>query len=215
MTAVGHDLRPRPGRRRDPACDDAILGATLDEFVEHGYAGLSIEGVAARAGVGKATIYRRYQNKAQLVVDAVRTGARIDDHLPDTGDVRADLTSILRAMIERVGGADGKLLISFAAERVRFPELAAEFERSVIGGKRRHIQAVLRRAIERGELPADADVELLAEAGPAIVWHHALYGLPIGADMPERIISLLLASDQSGGATPKVSGSPPRVRRLR
>jgi AcrR family transcriptional regulator len=195
--------RSKPGRRRDPACDDAIHTATLDELVERGYAGLSIEGVAARAGVGKATIYRRYQSKAQLVVDAVRVGARFDDLLPDTGDVRADLTSMLHAMIARLVGPDGKLLITFAAERVRFPELAAEFDRSVIGDKRRHMHAVLRAAIERGELSADADVELLAEVGPALVWHHALYGLPMDAELPERIIAVVLASARSASHAPR------------
>ena len=62
------------GRPRDPACDAAILQATLDVFAEEGYAGVSIDGVAARAGVGKATIYRRYSSKAELVVEAVRCG---------------------------------------------------------------------------------------------------------------------------------------------
>ena len=65
----------RPGRPRDPSRDEAIFAATLALFAEHGYAGVSIEGVAARAGVGKATIYRRYASKAQLVVDAVHVCA--------------------------------------------------------------------------------------------------------------------------------------------
>ena len=191
--SVQGDTKPRPGRRRDPACDDAIHAATLAEFVEHGYAGLSIEGVAARAGVGKATIYRRYPSKAELVVEAVRVGACIDDHLPDTGDLAADMISILRGMIDRLTGPGGEVLVAFAAERFRHPELATEFDRSVVGNKRRHVVGLLRAAVDSGELPADADVELIAEAGPAMVWHHALYALPFTSDLPERIIALVLA----------------------
>src|SRR4051794_12263274 len=87
MTVAAGDVPLRGGRPRDPACDAAILRAAVEVFVECGYAGVSMEGVAARAGVGKATIYRRYASKAQLVVDAVRCGLSVDDHLPDTGDL--------------------------------------------------------------------------------------------------------------------------------
>ena len=192
MSAVNDGLRPRPGRRRDPACDEAILKATIDAFVDEGYAGVSIEGVAGRAGVGKATIYRRFASKAELVAEAVRVTACIDDHLVDTGDVRADLISMLTPMVERLRGPDGKLLLTFAAERVGNPDLAAAFERSVIGAKRVHVRKLLAAAVERGELPADADIELIAEAAPAIIWHHALYGLPLDGDLPKRIFDLVL-----------------------
>jgi len=65
------DVRVRAGRPRDPACDAAILQATLDIFAEHGYGGVSMDGVAARAGVGKATIYRRYRSKDELMLEAL------------------------------------------------------------------------------------------------------------------------------------------------
>jgi AcrR family transcriptional regulator len=187
-----HDDRPRPGRRRDPALDEAILAAALALFAEEGYAGVSIEGVAARAGVGKATIYRRYPSKAQLVVEAVRVGACLDDHLPDTGDVRADLTAMLRAMIARLRSDRGHVLVTFAAERLRHPDLAEEFERSVIGAKRAHARQIVADAVRRGDLPPDSDVEVIAEAGPALVWHHALHGLPLNDDLPARVIDLVL-----------------------
>jgi AcrR family transcriptional regulator len=192
VSAVNDDVRPRPGRRRDPACDEAILRATVDAFVDEGYAGVSIEGVAARAGVGKATIYRRFASKAELVAEAVRATACIDDNLVDTGDLRADLISMLSPMVERLRGPDGKLLLTFAAERVGNPDLAAAFERSVIGAKRVHVRKLLDEAVERGELAADADLELIAESGPAIIWHHALYGLPLDDDLPSRILDLAL-----------------------
>jgi AcrR family transcriptional regulator len=192
VTITENDIPVRAGRPRDPACDAAILRAALDVFVEAGYAGVSMEGVAARAGVGKATLYRRYANKAELVVEAVRCGAQVDDHLPDTGDLRADVSSMMQPLIDRLRGEDGMLLTTFAVERFRNGDLAEEFDRSVIGKKREHLRHLVRAAIERGELPADVDVELIAEAAPAYIWHHALYALPMGDDLLERILDLVL-----------------------
>src|SRR5207237_7493031 len=124
----------RGGRPRDPSCDAAITKATLEAFEAGGYAGVTMEGVAAKAGVGKTTVYRRYANKADLLVDAVRCGARIDDEaLPDTGDLRADLVAMIRPLLERLRGPEGGLLVRFASERVRNPDLAAAFDRVVVG----------------------------------------------------------------------------------
>jgi len=197
--SVAPDERPKPGRRRDPTRDAAIVQATLACFVEDGYSSLTIEGVAARAGVGKATIYRRYASKAQLVVDAVRAGAGVADGLPDTGDVRADLASMMRPLLTKLKSGHGDVLITLLAERLRNPDLAEEFERSVIGAKRAHSQALIRSAIERGDLPADTDVEVVTEAGPGIIWHHAMHGLPLPDDLPERIVAIVLPPRPSPG----------------
>src|ERR1700736_6785229 len=91
--------RPRPGRRRSAAADQAILAAALDALVEEGYAGMSMEGIACRARVGKATVYRRWHNKAELVVEALR--GHVCHHIPlvDTGDVRADLTAMFEDLV--------------------------------------------------------------------------------------------------------------------
>lgn len=191
MTSVEEAPR-QAGRPRDPACDAAILRATLEAFELNGYAGVSIEGVAGRAGVGKATVYRRFATKADLVVEAVRSGLQIEDVLPDTGDARADMLTMMRTLLDALRGPGGGLLIRFATERVRNPDLAEAFTRSVVGRKREHMQHVLRAAVERGELPADADVELMAEAGPAFIWHHALNGLPLDDALPERAVNLIL-----------------------
>ena len=185
-------LPMRSGRPRDPSRDEAIFAATLALFAEQGYAGVSIEGVAARAGVGKATIYRRYASKAQLVVDAVHVCGGFTDQLPDTGDVRADLATMLQHMVETLRSDMGPVLVAFAAERVRYPALDEEFKRSVIGAKRAHIRHLLATAIPQGELPADADIEVIAEAGPALLWHHALNRLPLTDDLPRRIVDTVV-----------------------
>ncbi|HEX8770308.1 MAG TPA: TetR/AcrR family transcriptional regulator [Acidimicrobiales bacterium] len=181
------------GRPRDPVCGEAILAATLSLFAEAGYAGVSIEGVAARAGVGKATVYRRYPDKAHMVVEAVRVGACMVDNLPDTGDLRADLTTMLTALIKLLRGPMGPLLLAFAAERIRNPALDEEFKRSVVGAKRTHIRHLIESAIARGELAPDADVEVIAEAGPAIVWHLAFNRVPLAKDLAPRIVNTILS----------------------
>jgi AcrR family transcriptional regulator len=192
MSIREEDVHARPGRPRDPACDAAILQATLDVFADEGYAGVNIDRIAARAGVGKATIYRRYSSKAELVVEAVRCRAYVDDRLPDTGDLRADLTSMMQPLVDRLRGDDAQLLTTFALERLRDPELNEQFNRLVIGKKREHLRHLVRSAIERGDLPADVDVDLIAEAAPALIWHHALYGLPLDDQLLERILDTVL-----------------------
>lgn len=182
----------KAGRPRDPAVDTAIVDAARSLLVEVGYAGVSIEGVAARAGVGKATIYRRYADKAELVVDAVKRGAHIEDQLVDTGDLRADLTNLMRGLFNALRGDDGPLLLVFAAERIRHPELQATFDRVVVGSKRDHVRHLLESAVDRGDLPPDADLELLAEVAPAVLWHHALHRIGFPDDLVDRIFDLVL-----------------------
>src|SRR3546814_11503261 len=108
----------------------------------------------------------------------------MEDDLPDTGDLGADLSDMLRPLVTRLRGPDGKVLVTLAVERVRNPDLAAAFERSVIGAKRNHLRKLVRSAVDRGDLSPDADLDLIAEAGPAIPCHHALHGLPTEAGLP-------------------------------
>ena len=75
---------------------------------------------------------------------------------------------------------------------MRHPELAEEFDRSVIGKKREHMRHLVEAAVERGELRPDADVELVAESPPAFLWHHAVYNLPITDDLLDRVLDLAL-----------------------
>lgn len=192
MSVSEAEAKRRGGRPRDPACDEAILRATRELFAQDGYAGVSIEGIAARAGVGKATVYRRYESKAHLVVEAVRSGPDVEEVLPDTGNLRADLLAMMRPLAARLQGDESKLLTTFAIERMRHAELAEEFNRSVIGMKRVHMRRLVQAAVDRGDLHADTDVELVSEALPAYLWHHAVYSLPITDDLLERVLDVVL-----------------------
>jgi AcrR family transcriptional regulator len=137
---------------------------------------MSIEGVAARAGAGKATVYRRWRNKAELVADAIRDHACSDIELPDTGDVRADLRTMLRDIARAWEGYEGRLFAVFTAERLRHPDLAAAFDTRFVSPRKAHLERLVRDAVARGDLPADSDVELLVEVGPAILLHQFVKG---------------------------------------
>lgn len=187
------DEAARPGRPRSEAAGQAIRDAALELFVEHGYGGMSMEGIAARAGVGKATIYRRWTSKAELLVDALRSHDTMVVALPDTGDVRADLTAVLRSVQRSMDGEDGPILAAFAVEKHRNTELRDEFQRAFVAKRRAHLRSIISAAVERGDLAARTDVELVVEAGPAILVHRMLIAeAPPEPDLPERIVALLL-----------------------
>lgn len=186
-------LRRSRGRPRSVDCDQAILDAALAALCDEGYGAMSVEGVAARAGVGKATVYRRWRNKAQILVEALRRHACCDVPLVDTGDVRADLLVMLRAVQRSMKGVDGRIMAAFVAERSRHPELNEEFERAFVADRRRHVRKILVAAVRRGDLPAHTDVELLADVGPALLWHRmTMRRAPLSRDLPERIVGQFL-----------------------
>ena len=177
------------GRPRSQQANDAILDAALDALVEDGYAGMTIEDVATRAGVGKATIYRRWTSKAEIVVEALRCHAASDVPLVDTGDVRADVLAFLRGLYEAFRGIEGPLMATVLAERLRHPELRVEFERSFVEERRAHVRAIIDAAITRGDLPADTDAQLLGDLGPALLWHYATMRPELMTDdLPTQIV---------------------------
>lgn len=184
--------RPRPpGRPRDAACDAAIMTAVLDTFVEDGFDGLTVDRIAERAGVGRATIYRRWPTKADLVVNAVRK--RTFDHIqePATGDLAGDLESML-TQAQAAMTTEHRLIQVMQIEMQRHPELGEIFRRDILDERRAAFVRVFIRAVEAGQLPPDADVELLGQIGPATIWHSlTVLGQP-DPDLPRRLTRILL-----------------------
>lgn len=160
--------RRAPGRPRSAQVDHAIIQAVLD-LLSSGLsaAALSIEAVAAKAGVGKATIYRRWPNKEALLVDAV---AALKGPLPEPAgeSVRDDLVTLVSAMRNKRMEHYGKVTACLLPEIAKSPEMQ-RIHQSVIEPRREVMRGVLRRGIETGELRADLDVELtlLMFSGPA------------------------------------------------
>jgi AcrR family transcriptional regulator len=158
----------RPGRPRSTAADQAILDATSALFAERGYAGITIEAVADRAGVAKSTIYRRYADKADLVLAAVECTATTDTGPTDTGSLREDLRAIARNLVLVFTTTDvGKTLPATIAAMARHPELAQAHQEFLSHRRRAAIEAVT-RGRARGEVAPDTDPDLLVDmvAGP-------------------------------------------------
>src|SRR4051794_8586740 len=154
---------PRPGRPRDERASQAILQAALGQLLERGYGGMSMEGVAAAAGVGKPAIYRRHRNKAELVTAAIRSILPVLD-LPDTGSTQDDIRAVATQARPMTEGRFPLLLGTVLAEGERQPELMKAFHERVARPRRELAKAILRRGIERGEVRDDLDIEQAADA---------------------------------------------------
>ncbi len=172
------EKRPGPGRPRSAECDVAILDAALELFAEVGFEGFTVESVATRAGVGKATIYRRYANKEELVIAAARSLSVVVAPAPDTGTFAGDLRESARGLVHL-------LTDTIAGTAVR--QLVAELDRNeelrvahgeFLTGRRAQMAAAVGRGVARGELPARTDPELVADlvAGPIFYRHLVLCG---------------------------------------
>jgi AcrR family transcriptional regulator len=156
------DTGRRPGRPRSERADQAILAAALDLLAELGPAALGIEQVAARAGVGKATIYRRWPGKEEMLLDALG-GLAIKLPQPQGRSVRADLTALLTAICR--DGADpqrARLFALLQGEGAHYPRLVAKYVETVVQPRRDIVRSVLRRGIGTGELRENADIEAAA-----------------------------------------------------
>jgi AcrR family transcriptional regulator len=157
------------GRPRSEEAHQAILDATLELLVEVGFSALTVEGVANRAGVGKATIYRRWPSKLPLVVEAFGQLPGFEE--ADTGSVAEDLKTMLRGYLQVFNSTPlATVLPSLAGERAHNPELSELFD-PVSKQRRQPLLRALQRGVERGELPADLDLELAADlvVGPIAV----------------------------------------------
>jgi AcrR family transcriptional regulator len=182
----------RRGRPRNEACSHDILHAVLVLVAELGIAGLTMDAVAARAGVGKATIYRRWSSKEALLLDA--WAACVRSHAdPDTGDLRTDLQVMLTAKHEVLADVDLQRIYPqmIAAARVN-PEVAEAY-RALIAERRAPMQAVLRRAVGRGEIGTDIDLGLVHDLLIApLLYRWLISDEPIAATLVDQIIDVVV-----------------------
>ena len=150
----------RPGRPRSEQAEQAIIEATLELFAEKGPDGLCVEAVAARAGVGKATVYRRWHNKEDLLLAALGS---LKSPLPDadTGSVRDDLIALVTVMSQdAVDPARQRQYTLLLGEGEKYPKLMARYAETVVEPRRDIIRSVLRRGIETGQVRPDLDIEV-------------------------------------------------------
>ncbi|MFD3586138.1 TetR/AcrR family transcriptional regulator [Streptomyces sp. NPDC058683] len=178
-----------------PRSAPKILDATRDLLAAQGYSTLTIEGVAAAAGVGKSTIYRWWPNKEALVADALAEVFRAEE-IPDRGDTRAEVREAVDMTIRNYANEDlAASLPALAAGLLPHPELMARFRETFLRRKRQNIDVVLRRGMERGDLPPDLDTELVQDlwAG-AILYRRLMIGSPLDDDLAERLVELVTHS---------------------
>ncbi|MCW2962385.1 MAG: TetR/AcrR family transcriptional regulator [Thermoleophilia bacterium] len=186
------DDAPRRGRPRDPQRDAAIIEAAIELVVEVGYDRLTMEQVAVQAGVGKATIYRRWDSKAELVIDAIGHVKRGMDAV-DTGTLEGDLAGMMTFACSAPAQQANALMLNVAPALSRDPELLATFRERFTEPRIARIQAMLERARDRGELGADVDLEMAASLLPSLMLQRALLtGEAAGADYARRIVGSLL-----------------------
>jgi len=141
----------------------AVLTAVLDELVENGYGALTFDRVAARAGVHRATLYRRWPGREQLVAEALLAQAGRDIPLPDTGTLRGDLRALAHAVVTNITSPLGEgLLRTLVSEAVRVPDISVA-GRAFWGQRFGLATEIVRRGIRRGEVRSDVDPQLMLE----------------------------------------------------
>jgi AcrR family transcriptional regulator len=192
MTDTAPTSRPT-GRPRDERADRAILAAALELMARDGVREVRIDDVAERAGVGKATIYRRYRSKDELV-GAVVAGLVSEIAVPDTGSTRADLSALMRAAVEVYrGSAEAGVMPGLVDAMSRDPELARTVREGFLARRRAALRRVLERGVERGDLRADLDFELALDTlGGPLFYRLLITGGPIDDGLAEGVVDLIM-----------------------
>jgi AcrR family transcriptional regulator len=191
------------GRPRSTQAEQAILQATTEILEERGFAALTMEEVAARAGVGKATVYRWWSSKGTLAFDAFLARFLEGQPMPDTGSLRGDLLAALRAWIRTVKGtATGRILAGLIAEVQRDPELADAWRQRFVGVVRDRHRRMLERAIERGEIARKCDTDVVLDLLYGSAYHRLLQShLPLTDRFARSVVGIIVTGVTNGTGT--------------
>jgi AcrR family transcriptional regulator len=183
-----------PGRPRDPQVDRAILTATLELLGEDGFDGLSIESVAARAGVGKTTVYRRWPSKIPLVVDALTAmKAPTVSAVPDDMPTREALVRAMSGFTKPHEGSAARVLAGLVDAMSRNEELAEAVRTVLVAERERGLVAVIERGKARGEIRADVDARVMVDLlGGPVVLRRLITGQPVNQRLTHTIVDLVL-----------------------
>lgn len=191
------------GRKRDPARDGAILDSTLTVLADHGYDRMTIDMVAAHAGMARATVYRRWPTKADLVLSAVARLSRTDvdlEHLPDTGSLRGDMVAMIRPFDDAQQQIHIQALVGLLSLTDADARLAAATE-SGIGPWIEVNRILIQRAVSRGEYSRPVDIDTLAELIPMLCVSRAVQRLPIDRAFSEALIDGVIIPAMQGSSS--------------
>jgi AcrR family transcriptional regulator len=169
---------PQRGRPRSERARKAILEAAAELLLARGLSAVSMDAVAERAGVSKATIYRWWPTKETLALDALYTEwAAARSQTRDTGSLRGDLLSMLRPWARLAGSRPyGRVVAALLTEAQTDPVFGAEYRQRFLEPRREQVREIFRRAIERGEIPAGTKVEVSLDLLYGSVYHRLLHG---------------------------------------
>lgn len=190
---VAAAARRPPGRPMDEQVSTEILDAAVALLTEEGFAGVSIDRVAASAGVSKATIYRRWSTKEALLLEAASCLSGGTDDLPDTGTLRGDLAALYAGFLPAlIDGIPGQMLPQLIAEGTRNPEIRALLA-DFADTKRSRWRTALDRAAERGELVdgLETDVVIDCLTGPLFT-RLLVTGRPLTPALAEQLLDIVL-----------------------
>lgn len=183
-----------PGRPRSEQARQAILRSTLKLLGKNGFSDFKIEELAARASVGKATVYRWWPNKGALIADAFASSTTRKLRFPDTGSVYADMSQQMRQLIKVFRSRRGRIVSAILAAGQSDKDLIEAFRERFLWPRRREAYATLRRGIERGELRRDLDPDLLLDSlyGP-IYMRFLIQHDRLTPEFVDRLCALVLA----------------------
>lgn len=186
---------PRRGRPRSEKARLAILQAAADLLLDHGMARVSMDAVAERAGVSKATIYRWWPSKERLALEALLKWAAASSPPRDTGTLRGDLLALVRPWVREIRTRPfGRVIAAVVAQAQSDPDFAAVYRRHFVEPRREPMRAVFARAVDRGEASADLDIEVALDLIYGPLYHRLLHGhAPLTERFAQDVVDLALA----------------------
>jgi len=183
----------RGGRPRDPSRDGVIRAAILRLLAEVGYGALTMDAVASEAGVGKATIYRRWRTKQDLVVDTISDLNRAEAAAPDTGSVEGDLRAMMQQMVSMISGPTGAATLSLLSTIPHQPALANAFRNGPLAVWRDAFAQLWAHAEQRGEVQPGLAGSIVAESTSALmVQRWLLTGEPVDQAYADEVLATVV-----------------------
>jgi AcrR family transcriptional regulator len=196
MPALSATEIPRPsrgGRPRDPSRDGVIRAAILRLLADVGYGALTMDAVASEAGVGKATIYRRWRTKQDLVVDTISDLNRAGAAAPNTGSVETDLREMMHQMVAVISGPTGAATLSLLSTMPHQPALAEAFRQGPLAVWRESFDVIWQQAEQRGEVRPGLSGSIVAETTSALmVQRWLLTGEPVDDAYADEVLETVV-----------------------
>jgi AcrR family transcriptional regulator len=195
---------PTMGRPRSEDADAAILQAAVKLLDERGYHAMTVDDIASVAGVGKQTIYRRWQSKAAVVLEALTARTAAEVATPDTGSVQEDVRTLLRSAFRVLRVGRQKVVVTLMAEAQLNDDFAEAFRERFIARRRKALTDLIVRGIQRGEMEPGTDAEFVADMIYGPMWYRLLNRhAPIDDQFADQLSAYVFSRTVAGRARPE------------